>query len=134
MAKDTSRSLWRAGEKGNEKGNGTRHENAVKYGTELRGNMHTKRGVDNGTDLLTPSLEERLRHVRECCRLLGDFFGIQAEAAFLACETTMSMEAYNALTGLCHAAADELERLVQEMPPALANWHAGAPDDRYGHH
>ena len=87
--------------------------------------MTTKRGVDEGADLLTLSLEERLRHVRECCRLLGDFFGIQAEAAFLACDTTMSMDAYHALTGLCHAAADELERLVQELPPAVANWHAG---------
>jgi len=94
--------------------------------------MTTKRGVDEGTDLLTLSLEERLRHVRECCRLLGDFFGIQAEAAFLACDTTMSMDAYNALTGLCHAAADELERLVQELPPAVANWHAGLPDDHDG--
>jgi hypothetical protein len=87
--------------------------------------MHTTRGVDDGTDRLAPSLEERLRHVRECCRLLGDFFGIQAEAALLACETTLSMDAYHALTGLCHAAADELERLVQEMPSSLANWHAG---------
>jgi hypothetical protein len=96
--------------------------------------MTIKRGVDDGTDLLALSLEERLRHVRECCRLLGDFFGIQAEASFLSCEATLSMDAYNALTGLCHAAADELERLVQELPPSLANWHAGLPDEDYRRH
>jgi hypothetical protein len=102
--------------------------------TAKQGQGLDQRAIEEVRVMMSLSIEERLRHVRECCRLLGDFFGIQAEAAFLACETTMSMEAYNALTGLCHAAADELERLVQEMPPALANWHAGAPDDRYGHH
>jgi hypothetical protein len=76
------------------------------------------------------SLEERLRHVRECCRLLADFFSIQAEAAFLACQATLSADAYNALTGLCTAAADELERLVREMPASLANWHADGSADR----
>lgn len=93
--------------------------------------MNAKRDVQDVSDLLSLSLEERLRHVRECCRLLADFFNIQAEATFLMCEATMSTEAYNALTGLCNAAADELEQLVHEMPPALANWHAGLGGDRF---
>lgn len=87
--------------------------------------MTTKREVDELPELLTLSLEERLRHVRECCRLLADFFNIQAEASFLSCEATLSLDAYNALTGLCNAAADELELLVRQMPASLANWHAG---------
>ena len=91
--------------------------------------MTTRHDLDVDPELLTLSLEERLRHVRECCRLIGDFFAIQAEATFSACEATLSMDAYNALTGLCHAAADELERLVQEMPASLANWHAGISSD-----
>lgn len=88
--------------------------------------MDTKRTIDDDIpELLSLSLEERLRHVRECCRLLADFFNIQAEASFLACEATLSVDACNALTGLCGAAADELERLVQQMPASLANWHPG---------
>jgi hypothetical protein len=85
----------------------------------------TRREVEDLPELLTLSLEERLRHVRECCRLLADFFNIQAEATFLACEATLSIDACNALTGLCNAAAEELELMVQQMPASIANWHAG---------
>jgi hypothetical protein len=52
--------------------------------------MTPTRAGDDEPELLALSLEERLRHVRECCRLLGDFFAIQAEATFLACEATSS--------------------------------------------
>jgi hypothetical protein len=69
-----------------------------------------------------PSLEERLRVVRERCRLLADVFSIQAEAAFLACHVSMSADAYNALTDLCRASADDLERLAQGLPASMANW------------
>lgn len=80
--------------------------------------------------MLSLSVEERLRHVRECCRLLADLFTIQAEAAFLACDATLSTDAYNALTTICRTSADDLERLVREMPPAVANWHGESIVDR----
>jgi hypothetical protein len=73
-----------------------------------------------------PSLEERLRVVRERCRLLADLFSLQADAAFLACHVAMTVDAFNALTALCRASADDLERLVREMPGSMANWHPGA--------
>jgi hypothetical protein len=68
------------------------------------------------------SLEERLRVVRERCRLMADVFSIQAEATFLACHVTMSADAYNALTDMCRSSADDLERLAQDIPGAIANW------------
>ena len=73
------------------------------------------------------SLEERLRIVRERCRLMADVFSIQAEAAFLACHVSMSADAYNALTDMCRSSADDLERLAQDIPGAIANW---CPDPR----
>jgi len=73
------------------------------------------------------SLEERLRIVRERCRLMADVFSIQAEATFLACHVSMSADAYNALTDMCRSSADDLERLAQDIPGAIANW---CPDPR----
>jgi hypothetical protein len=73
------------------------------------------------------SLEERLRVVRERCRLLADVFSIQAEATFLTCHVTMSADAYQALTDMCRSSADDLERLAQDIPGAIANW---CPDAR----
>jgi hypothetical protein len=75
------------------------------------------------------SLEERLRVVRERCRLMADVFSIQAEATFLACHVSMSADAYNALTDMCRSSADDLERLAQDIPGAIANW---CPDPRGG--
>jgi hypothetical protein len=68
------------------------------------------------------SLEERLRVVRERCRLMADVFSIQAEATFLACHVSMSADAYNALTDMCRSSADDLERLAEDLPGAIANW------------
>ena len=68
------------------------------------------------------SLEERLRVVRERCRLMADVFSIQAEATFLACHVSLSADAYNALTDMCRSSADDLERLAQDIPGAIANW------------
>ena len=73
------------------------------------------------------SLEERLRVVRERCRLLADVFSIQAESSFLACHLSMSADAYHALTDMCRSSADDLERLAQDIPGAIANW---CPDPR----
>jgi hypothetical protein len=73
------------------------------------------------------SLEERLRVVRERCRLLADVFSIQAEASFLACHLSMSADAYHALTDICRSSADDLERLAQDIPGSIANW---CPDPR----
>jgi hypothetical protein len=70
------------------------------------------------------SVEERLRHVRECCRLLADLFEIQAEATFLGASVSMSMDAYHALTTVCRGCADDLAQLVREIPAPLANWRA----------
>lgn len=70
------------------------------------------------------SLEERLRAVRERCRLLADMFSLQAEAAWLACQVPLSVDTFNALTDLCRESADDLERLAQEIPGAIANWQA----------
>ncbi len=70
-----------------------------------------------------PSVEERLRHVRECCRLLADVFSIQSEAAFLGAEVALSMDAYNALTTISRSCADDLERMVREIPASIANWN-----------
>jgi hypothetical protein len=72
-----------------------------------------------------PSLEERLRVVRERCRLMADVFSIQAEASFLACHVSMSADAYNALTDMCRSSADDLERLAQDIPGSIANWFPG---------
>ena len=69
------------------------------------------------------SVEERLRHVRECCRLLADVFEIQAEATFLGASVSMSMDAYNALATVCRGCADDLARLIHEIPAPLADWH-----------
>lgn len=69
------------------------------------------------------SLEERLRHVREGCRLFADLFAIQAELAFLASQVVLSADAYNFLSCCCQSSADDLERLVRELPPDIANWH-----------
>lgn len=68
------------------------------------------------------SLEERIRVVRERCRLLADMFSIHAEATFLACHVSMSADAYNALTDMCRSSADDLEQLAQDIPGAIANW------------
>jgi hypothetical protein len=68
------------------------------------------------------SLEERLRVVRERCRLLADVFSIQAEATFLACHVSMSADAYHALTDMCRSSADDLDRLAQDIPGEIANW------------
>jgi hypothetical protein len=70
------------------------------------------------------SLEERLRVIRERCRLLADVFSLQAEAAWLACPVPLSADTFSALNDLCRAAADDLERLSHEIPGAIANWHA----------
>ncbi len=70
------------------------------------------------------SVEERLRHVRECCRLLADLFEIQAEATFLGASASMSMDAYNALTTVSRGCADDLARLIREIPASLADWRA----------
>jgi hypothetical protein len=70
------------------------------------------------------SVEERLRHVRECCRLLADVFEIQSEATFLGASVSLSMDACNALTTICRGCADDLQRLVREIPPSVANWVA----------
>ena len=78
------------------------------------------------------SLEERLRVVRERCRLLADVFSIQAEAAFLACHVSLSADAFNALTDLCRSSADDLERLAQDIPGSIANWHPDAAIARTG--
>ncbi len=93
--------------------------------------MTTNPGGEERAQVMSLSLEERLRHVRECCRLLADFFSIQAEAAFVACQVSLSTDAYSALTTICRAAADELERLVREMPPSMANWHGESVVDRF---
>jgi hypothetical protein len=69
------------------------------------------------------SLEERLRVVRERCRLLADVFSLQAEATFLACHVSMSADAYSAFTDMCRSSADDLERLAQDLPGAIANWY-----------
>jgi hypothetical protein len=71
------------------------------------------------------SLEERLRVVRERCRLLADVFSIQAEASFLACRVDLSADAFNALTDMCRSSADDLERLAQDIPGSIANWCPG---------
>jgi hypothetical protein len=75
------------------------------------------------------SLEERLRVVRERCRLLADVFSIQAEATFLACHVSLSADAFNALTDMCRSSADDLERLAQDIPGAIANWCPGVGGD-----
>jgi hypothetical protein len=75
-----------------------------------------------------PSLEERLRVVRERCRLLADVFSIQAEASFLACHVALSPDAFNALTDMCRSSADDLERLAQDIPGSIANWCPGMSD------
>jgi hypothetical protein len=77
-----------------------------------------------------PSLEERLRVVRERCRLLADVFNIQAEASFLACHVSMSADAFHALTDMCRSSADDLERLVQDIPGSIANWCPGVTESR----
>jgi hypothetical protein len=70
------------------------------------------------------SLEERLRVVRERCRLLADVFSLQAETAWLACPVPLSADTFSALTALCRASADDLERLSHEIPGVIANWQA----------
>jgi hypothetical protein len=72
------------------------------------------------------SLEERLRVIRERCRLLADVFSLQAEATFLACHVSMSADAYCAFTDMCRSSADDLERLAQDLPGAIANWYPEA--------
>lgn len=69
------------------------------------------------------SLEERIRVVRERCRLMADVFSIQAEATFLACHVSMSADGYNALMEMCRSSADDLERLAQDLPGEIANWY-----------
>ena len=68
------------------------------------------------------SLEERLRVIRERCRLLADVFTLQAETAWLACPIPLSADTFSALTDLCRASADDLERLSHEIPGAIAHW------------
>lgn len=72
------------------------------------------------------SLEERLRVIRERCRLLADVFSLQAETAWLACPIPLSADTFSALTDLCRTSADDLERLSHEIPGAIANWQADA--------
>jgi hypothetical protein len=69
-----------------------------------------------------PSVEERLRRVRESCRLLAAMFSIQAEATFLGGQVSLSVDAYNALSTICDSCGADLERLIGEMPPSIANW------------
>ena len=75
--------------------------------------------------MMPPSLEERLRVVRERCRLLADMFSIQAEASFLACHVALSPDAFNALTDICRSSADDLDRLAHDIPGAIASWCPG---------
>lgn len=79
------------------------------------------------------SLEERLRSAREGYRLLADLFNLQAEVdanavAGLSARSDgvrLSGDGLLALRQLCLRAADDLERLARELPPAVANWQAG---------
>jgi hypothetical protein len=89
--------------------------------------MTAKSSVDDPPLPVPLSVEERLRHIRECCRLLADLFNIQAEATFVACQVSLSTDAYNFLNSICRTSADELERLMREMPAPLANWHGARP-------
>jgi hypothetical protein len=85
--------------------------------------MAMERDDQHMSSIVSFSVEERLRHVRECCRLLEDFFTIQAEATFADAPVSLSMDAYNALSRICGTCAEDLERLVSSIPPPLANWH-----------
>lgn len=69
-----------------------------------------------------PSVEERLRAARECHRLLADLFNLQAEASRSMPEIRLSGDALGALRQLCVSAANDLEQLARELPPAVANW------------
>lgn len=75
------------------------------------------------------SLEERLRAIRERCRLLADLFSLQAEANLLACQVELSADACHALMELCRTAADDLEALAHALPGSIANWYPGSDDD-----
>jgi hypothetical protein len=70
------------------------------------------------------SVEERLRSARERYRLLADLFNLQAEAGVSAQDVRLSGDGLLALRQLCTAAAEDLERLARELPPAIANWRA----------
>lgn len=78
--------------------------------------------IGRGVKKKMTCLEERIRVVRERCRLMADVFSIQAEATFLACHVSMSADAYNALTDMCRASADDLEQLAHDLPGVIANW------------
>jgi hypothetical protein len=71
-----------------------------------------------------PSVEERLRHVRECCRLLADLFSTLSEVAYVGGQTSLSVDACNALTTICRDCGDDLERLVRQIPPSISNWQS----------
>jgi len=74
------------------------------------------------------SLEERLRAIRERCRLLADLFSLQAEASLLAGQVDLSPDACHALMELCRTAADDLEALARALPGSIANWAPVADD------
>src|SRR5690348_7486277 len=65
---------------------------------------------------------KKMTCLEERCRLMADVFSIQAEATFLACHVSMSADAYNALTDMCRASADDLEQLAHDLPGVIANW------------
>jgi hypothetical protein len=73
-------------------------------------------------------LKSGLRTVRERCRLLADFFSVQADAAFLAIQSPISVDGLNALSEFCRASGDDLERLAHEMPGSIANWRPPTTD------
>ena len=77
-----------------------------------------------------PSVEERLRHVRESCRLLASMFSIQAEGTFRGIDVSLSVDAYNALSSICESCGADLERLIGEIPPPIANWR-GEPSNHH---
>jgi hypothetical protein len=71
---------------------------------------------------VSTSVEERLRSARERYRLLADVFNLQAEASRSVQEVRLSFDGLVALRQLCVAAAEDLEWLARELPPAVANW------------
>jgi hypothetical protein len=70
---------------------------------------------------VSASVEERLRSARERYRLLADVFNLQAEASRSVQEVRLSFDGLVALRQLCVAAAEDLEWLARELPPAVAN-------------
>lgn len=99
--------------------------------TSSRGHAYTHRRTHGGFQVRESavwaagfSVEERLRSARERYRLLADLFNLQAEAGLSAQGVRLSGDGLLALRQLCTAAAEDLERLARELPPAIANWRA----------